>query len=128
MIVTAKNLLESNIDLVLSVASFWEIAIKASIGKLTLLDTYKKFVPQLVTLNNIEILPLSIAHLAVVATLPFHRRVPFDRLLIAQAINVEIKLQNLGNCFKVGVEGLFLGWGDDFVEGYCMFLSSLMLP
>lgn len=54
-----KNLLESDVDLLLSVASLWEIAIKVSIGKLTLPDTYDKFMPQQVTLNSIEILPIS---------------------------------------------------------------------
>lgn len=34
--VDAKNLLEADVDLLLSVASLWEIAIKVSIGKLTL--------------------------------------------------------------------------------------------
>ncbi len=33
-----------------------------------------------------EVLPISLAHLAVVTTLPFHHRDPFDRLLIAQAM------------------------------------------
>lgn len=46
----AKNLLESEVDLALSVASLWEIAIKASLGKLTLPDTYDKFIPQQLTL------------------------------------------------------------------------------
>lgn len=70
----AKNLLESEVDLALSVASLWEIAIKASLAKLTLPDTYDKFIPQQLTLNEIEILPISVAHLALVTTLPFHQR------------------------------------------------------
>lgn len=88
----AKNLLESEVDLALSVASLWEIAIKASLGKLTLPDTYGKFIPQQLMLNEIEILPISVAHLALVTTQPFHHRDPFDRLLIAQAMVEQISI------------------------------------
>ena len=94
-----KNLLESEVDLALSVASLWEIAIKASLGKLTLPDTYDKFIPQQLTLNDIEILPISMADLALVATLPFHHRDPFDRLLIAQAIVEQISIVSVDTMF-----------------------------
>ncbi len=84
--IDAKNLIESDVDLLLSIASLWEIAIKVSIGKLTIPNTYDQFIPQQVQLNDMEVLPISLAHLAVVTTLPFHHRDPFDRLLIAQAM------------------------------------------
>ena len=41
----AKRLLESNVDLLISAASLWEIAIKISVGKLTLTQPYKVFIP-----------------------------------------------------------------------------------
>jgi len=82
----AKALLESDADLLLSVASLWEISIKISIGKLTLTQPFDVFLRQQLTNNDIEMLPISLAHLGVVSTLPFHHRDPFDRLLIAQAI------------------------------------------
>jgi PIN domain nuclease of toxin-antitoxin system len=75
-------LIESDVDLLLSVASLWEIAIKTSLGKLTLPDTFDKFIPQQIALNDVEILPINLAHLNVVATLPFHHGDPFDRLLM----------------------------------------------
>ena len=84
--IDAKNLIESDVDLLLSIASLWEIAIKVSIGKLTIPNTYDQFIPQQVQLNDMEILSISMAHLTVVTTLPFHHRDPFDRLLIAQAM------------------------------------------
>ncbi|HAJ61322.1 MAG TPA: PIN domain nuclease [Cyanobacteria bacterium UBA8543] len=95
----AKNLLESEVDLWLSVVSLWEIAIKTSLGKLTLPDTYDKFIPQQLTLNDIEILPISMAHLALVATLPFHHRDPFDRLLVAQAIVEKVSIVSIDVVF-----------------------------
>ncbi len=82
----ARTLLESDADLLLSTASLWELAIKISIGKLHLVKPYEKLVPEQLALNDVEILPISVAHLATVARLPFHHRDPFDRLLIAQAL------------------------------------------
>jgi PIN domain nuclease of toxin-antitoxin system len=41
---------------------------------------------QQLSVNNIELLNINLNHIAVVATLPFHHRDPFDRLIIAQAM------------------------------------------
>jgi PIN domain nuclease of toxin-antitoxin system len=95
----AKALLESDVDLLLSIASLWEIAIKASIGKLTLSQPYHIFLPQQLTDNDIEILPISLSHLNVVATLPFHHRDPFDRLLIAQTIAEQLSIVSVDAMF-----------------------------
>lgn len=83
----------------ISVASLWEIAIKSSIGKLTLSSSFEQLIPQQLSLNGFELLPLEIAHLAKVATLPFHHRDPFDRLLIAQAITEEMPLVSSDSAF-----------------------------
>jgi len=83
---TAKNLLESEIDLLISAASLWEIAIKFSIGKLTLPDSFGNFIPAQIQQNDIEILPLTLPHLEKVSALPFHHKDPFDRLIIAQSM------------------------------------------
>jgi PIN domain nuclease of toxin-antitoxin system len=72
-------------DIFLSIASPWEMAIKVSLGKLYLGQPTELFVPQQLHLNEILILGVSVEHVAVVATLPFHHRDPFDRMLIAQA-------------------------------------------
>jgi PIN domain nuclease of toxin-antitoxin system len=70
----------------ISVASLWEIAIKSSIGKLSLSAPFDQLIPQQLSLNGFELLPIEVFHLAAVTTLPFHHRDPFDRLLIAQAL------------------------------------------
>jgi PIN domain nuclease of toxin-antitoxin system len=88
----AADLLESDVDLLLSMASLWEIAIKASLNKLTLPDDYERFIPQQITLNNIEILTITFEHLTVVSRLPFHHRDPFDRLLIAQSMSENLQI------------------------------------
>ncbi|UIE37315.1 type II toxin-antitoxin system VapC family toxin [Leptodesmis sichuanensis] len=88
----AADLLESDVDLLLSMASLWEIAIKVSLNKLTLPDDYERFIPQQITLNNIEILTITFEHLTVVSRLPFHHRDPFDRLLIAQSMSEKLQI------------------------------------
>ncbi|MDT5062965.1 MAG: hypothetical protein QOH63_3424 [Acidobacteriota bacterium] len=68
----AKALLESDANLLLSVASLWEISIKISIGKLILAQPLDVFLRQQLANNDIEMLPISLAHLGIVSTLPFH--------------------------------------------------------
>ncbi len=81
-----KDLLEADNALWLSVASLWEIAIKLQLGKLTVAVPIEGLMTQQLTRDDIELLPITIAPLIVVSTLPLHHRDPFDRLLIAQAI------------------------------------------
>jgi PIN domain nuclease of toxin-antitoxin system len=83
----ARALIEDDMhDKRLSTASLWEMAIKLSLGRLTLAEPFGVLIPQQLRLSGIEILNIEIAHLAVLTTLPFHHRDPFDRLIIAQAI------------------------------------------
>jgi PIN domain nuclease of toxin-antitoxin system len=82
----ALDLLESDADLLFSTASLWEIAIKVSIGKLTLPMPYRLFITRQLKANRIDKLPIRLPHLTTVASLPLHHRDPFDRMLIAQAI------------------------------------------
>ena len=94
-----KALLEGDNDLLLSVACLWEIAIKVSRDRLTIPQPYDVFISQQLTLNQIELLPISIPHLARVSLLPFHHRDPFDRLLIAQAIVENIAIVSVDSAF-----------------------------
>lgn len=82
----AKDLIEDGAnDVYLSIASVWEMAIKVSLGKLTLGGSFGSYIPEQLHLNSIDTLSITIAHAAAVATLPLNHRDPFDRLLIAQA-------------------------------------------
>lgn len=69
-----------------SPASYWEIAIKISIGKYALNVPYEEFIRGMIVDNAFEIVPIEPQHTAVLVSLPFHHKDPFDRLLIAQAI------------------------------------------
>lgn len=82
----ARTLIEDETNRVfLSPASLWEIAIKISLGKLTLSESFDVLIPEQLAVNGIELLDISVNHAALVANLPFHHRDPFDRLLVAQA-------------------------------------------
>ena len=71
-------------DIFVSIASLWEIAIKISIGKLTLAKPLADIIKQ-ITIENIEILSIVPEHTLQVSALPFHHRDPFDRIIIAQS-------------------------------------------
>ena len=81
-----KTLLEADNDLLLSIASLWEISIKMSVDKLTVRMPIEMLMTEQITRNDIAVLPITVPHLITVATLPLHNRDPFDRLLIAQAM------------------------------------------
>ena len=73
----------------LSAASHWEMAIKTSLGKLTLTEPFDVLMPRELSTNHIALLPIELRHSIQVATLPFppgNHRDPFDRLIVAQAI------------------------------------------
>jgi PIN domain nuclease of toxin-antitoxin system len=73
-------------DLLLSAASYWEIAIKISIGKYRIPGAFEEWIEEQIQVNALEILPIKVSHAAIVSGLPFHHRDPFDRLLVAQAL------------------------------------------
>lgn len=68
----------------ISIASFWEIAIKLNLGKLHLEMTYPDLREQVI-INGFEILPITFEHTTTLATLELHHRDPFDRIIISQA-------------------------------------------
>jgi PIN domain nuclease of toxin-antitoxin system len=71
---------------VVSVVSIWEIAIKFSLGKLSLAQPFEQLIPDQLRINGFELLGLTVDHAAVVAKLPFHHRDPFDRMIVAQSL------------------------------------------
>jgi PIN domain nuclease of toxin-antitoxin system len=77
-----QELAEPRNDRFVSVASMWEISIKISLGKLTLPGDLGVAVEGMAA----RMLPISMPHVARIQRLPFHHRDPFDRILVAQAI------------------------------------------
>jgi len=79
-------------DVLVSPASYWEIAIKISLGNYSLRGDFESFMEQQIAKNKLRILPISVKHAAVLVKLPFYHRDPFDRLLISQAMCEQIPL------------------------------------
>jgi len=97
---TARNLMiEPTNDIEVSPATYWEIAIKISLGKYELPEPYDIFIEREITTNDFRILPIEPKHTAVLTTLPFHHRDPFDRLLIAQAMVEAIPILSIDPAF-----------------------------
>lgn len=84
----------------LSIASCWEMAIKASLGKLQLPHPVNRFLQEQLEVNGFTLLPISLEHAAAVADLPFHHRDPFDRLLAAQAHLEDMAIVSSDPAFK----------------------------
>ncbi|MAS36853.1 MAG: PIN domain nuclease [Anaerolineaceae bacterium] len=83
----ARSLIEApDHTILLSIASLWEMAIKVSLNKLEMPSPFETFVTGQLDLNNIVLLSIQAEHTGLVATLPFHHRDPFDRMIIAQAL------------------------------------------
>ena len=77
-------ILDSNNSIFVSIASLWEIAIKTSVGKLKVSRSLSDILPVLYD-QSIDVLQIMPGHVLQAATLAFHHRDPFDRMLIAQA-------------------------------------------
>ena len=101
----ARKAIADAADAFLSVASCWEMAIKVSRGRLTLPRPIEQFVPEQLGMNGVQLLQIELDDVARVATLPFHHRDPFDRLLAAQALSEELTLVSADPVFrKYGVK------------------------
>ena len=74
----------------------WEVAIKASLGRLRT----KRAVADAVAESGFEELPVRLRHAEAVARLPRHHRDPFDRMLVAQALVEGLALVTRDRAFR----------------------------
>ena len=87
--VRARTLIQdASNEILVSPASYWEIAIKISIGKWRLNRPYEEFIDIGLNQYGFQVLPILPTHTARLIGLPFPQghRDPFDRLLVAQAL------------------------------------------
>lgn len=99
--INARNfIIDLNNELVLSVASLWEIAIKVSIGKLELLQPFGELIPSQLQNNRIDVLPIELKHLSTLIESPFHHSDPFDRLIISQGVTEGLPVISSDSVFK----------------------------
>jgi PIN domain nuclease of toxin-antitoxin system len=90
---TAEEIfLDPDNNLFFSAASFWEICIKLSLGKLSLKREWFKTIQEEMRINAVQWLPVEMRHCVELTKLPFHHRDPFDRMLIAQAMVADLQL------------------------------------
>lgn len=76
-------------EVFVSAASIWEATIKAGLGKL---EVDSSSLVNAIEASGFAELPVRAQHAAAVAKLPLHHRDPFDRLLVAQAIEEPLQL------------------------------------
>lgn len=72
-----------------SVVTLWELAIRASKGKLAIFDALiaRRPLDSLLSESGMSLLEIELAHIMTAYRLPFYHRDPFDRMMIAQALN-----------------------------------------
>lgn len=87
-------------ECLVSLASCWEMAIKISIGKLSLDTPIDRFIPEQLAWNGFTMLEIQLSHVARVSVLPLHHRDPFDRLLAAQALSEDIPIVSNDDVFR----------------------------
>lgn len=82
---TAKKRLDDRHERrIVSIVSVWEMVIKINLGKLEVKKPMSHL-PDFLSVNAFEWLPLAFDHNLAYLDLPLHHRDPFDRMLIAQA-------------------------------------------
>lgn len=72
--------------------SLWELSLKISNGKLTPLGASITDVIEVLKQRGAQLLPIRIGHIVRLESLPLHHRDPFDRLLVAQALEEDLAI------------------------------------
>ena len=94
-----RLILDQKVALFASVASYWEMNIKAGLGKLSLQPTWQTRLQAEAAVNEIAWLAPSLQDCERVGQLPLHHRDPFDRMLIAQAQRADLTILSRDQVF-----------------------------
>src|SRR6266850_2076874 len=87
-------------ELLLSVASVWEMQIKIQLGKLKLSLPLQELIRNQQETNELAVLPVALTHVLALDALPFHHKDAFDRLLIAQSVEEDLTLVTADSQFS----------------------------
>ena len=100
---------DAGTDVLISPASYWEIAIKISLVKYSLAVPYAEFWRHGITSNAFGVLPIDIRHTAALLDMPYQGHTdPFDRLLAAQALVEDIPLVSAdGRLERYGIQRIW---------------------
>jgi PIN domain nuclease of toxin-antitoxin system len=105
-----RVLADPSSELYLSPVSSWEMAIKASIGKLRLPEPSSRVVARAMSSMSLRSVDVTHAHAFALENLPAYHQDPFDRLLIAQAIIEQFVLMTADHIFeRYQVQIFFVG-------------------
>ncbi len=74
-----------------SIATYWEIGIKNSIGRLDLKSDLEEIF-QIIEETGFETLPITTNQILKNANLEFHHQYPFDRIIIAQSLTEKMTI------------------------------------
>ena len=97
----ARSVIENiDNDKYISIASFWEIAIKNSLGKL-FLDVPFAEIKNEAIINGFQLLPITFEDTLQLIALPFNHSDPFDRIIISQAKNNNLTLLSRDSAFNL---------------------------
>ena len=95
-------------EIAVSPASYWETAIKVSLGKYPLTVPFEQFFREGIDANDFLVLPVEIRHAAVLSSLPMHHKDPFDRMIISQAMADQLPVVSVDAAFdQYGVTRLW---------------------
>jgi len=95
-----EAILDTENEVLLSVASFWEIVVKNQLGKLPLPESPGTYIPKERELHQILSLPILESDFVQLSSLPLIHRDPFDRILICQAIANELTIVTVDPIIK----------------------------
>jgi len=84
-------IMDRSVAILVSIVTPWEIAIKAATGKLQATQILDNF-EEKVTKSKLQMVATSVPQVIRAGGLPLHHRDPFDRLLIAQALDLRIPI------------------------------------
>lgn len=97
---SARTLIEApENERLISAASIFEMAIKIGLGKLTVGQPLEQILAREIDSGAFALLPIEVRHVSVLASLPFHHRDPFDRLLAAQSLVDGLALLSVDEAF-----------------------------
>lgn len=105
----ARNIFaDPSAELLLSIVVPWEMAIKSGLGKLKQAEIVLKDFDSLVAAGGYRSLETLAKHVIRSGFLPLHHRDPFDRLLAAQALDLQIPIISADEAFdRYGVQRIW---------------------
>lgn len=83
---------DPNTEVFISIASAWEIQIKATLQKITLSESVDALYRSLIIDQDFRMIGIELKDIDHLSKLPRHHRDPFDRMLVAQALRGDFTL------------------------------------